>query len=319
MNLGVWEAFGPPAPYSVSSGARSLIMAPKITDTESHKRLKEKFSLRAVSPRTLFDQWNVFVELAKQAPKPWESKILFLNSKWLEPKNKNLAWLKFYSFLQNRAWQHTEYARYKSVFEVNWKNFIQTLQNKDEEFDPYLIETLRHLIFVGQGILPAFGAVGHDEIHGPINFLMTAYIKNYGLKNYVPTLLAPCHFNRTYKDSPVYYSFQNPTLLDSIPKMKSFSSAVDDMRNFKHLMEYFEDEVLGKKFNFGNGHLYQISKKHSLISFTVKCILTRYKNLVRLCQQLILNLLYVPEGTGRQFASKSSFFRCCVRISSKNK
>jgi hypothetical protein len=120
FNLGIWEAFGPPAPYSVSAGARSLIMAPKITDTENHKKLKDVFGLRHGVPRNLFDQWPVFVELVQKSKTSWETKVLFLNHKWAEPKKKSIGWLKFHNFLRKRAWEHTEYVRYKSVFEVSW-------------------------------------------------------------------------------------------------------------------------------------------------------------------------------------------------------
>ncbi len=81
FNLGVWEAFGPPAPYSAVAGARSLIMVPKITDSQHHRKLQMAFGLRQSVPRHLFDQWRVFTELAKHDPKPWQVKVLFLNKK----------------------------------------------------------------------------------------------------------------------------------------------------------------------------------------------------------------------------------------------
>ncbi|MDF3054226.1 MAG: hypothetical protein K0Q74_133 [Gammaproteobacteria bacterium] len=88
------------------------------------------------------------------------------------------------------------------------------------------------------GVLPAFAPTGESELHAPTKFLMEVYESVYCLKNYIPTLLAPVHYGRTFLYNPVYYSFQNPTLLYSVQKTKTSSSVVDDMRNFKSLMEF---------------------------------------------------------------------------------
>ncbi len=316
FNLGIWETFGPPAPYSAIAGSRSMIMAPKITDTDNHKKLKDCYGIRQVVPRNLFDQSAIFVELAKHLKEPWEVKILFLNDKWLEPQKRNIGWLNFYNYLRDKSWQHTEYARSKLVFEVSWKYFSEALKEKGERFDPYLIETLRHIIFVSQGILPAFAAVGKNEVHGPTQFLMDVYTNKYGLKNYIPTLLAPIHFGRTFKEPlPVYYSFQNPTLLDSIPKIKTFSSAIDDMRNLKALMEYFIEETAENSFNFGVRMPLEVLSRVKFDYFHSEMHTYRGIESSDLLPLEDPNLLYMPgESAGRQFASKGSFFRCCLRI-----
>jgi hypothetical protein len=316
FNIGIWETFGPPAPYSAIAGSRSMIMAPKITDTDNHKKLKDCYGIRQAVPRNLFDQSAIFVELAKHLKEPWEVKILFLNHKWLEPQKRNIGWLNFYNYLRDKSWQHTEYARSKSVFEVSWKHFCEALKEKGERFDPYLIETLRHIIFVSQGTLPAFAAVGKNEMHGPTQFLMDVYANKYGLKNYTPTLLAPIHLGRTFKEPvPLYYSFQNPTLLDSIPKIKTFSSAIDDMRNFKALMECFIEETAENSFNFG---VTTPQEMLSQIKFDYFHSEMHTYGGIESSDLLPLddpNLLYMPgENNGKQFASKGSFFRCCLRI-----
>lgn len=320
LNLGIWETFAPPVPFSVVSGARSLIMAPKITDVNSHRKLQEHFKIRQPVPRNVFDQWPIFVEIAQHSSKPWVTKILFLNNKWLEPKKKNIGWLNFYNFLQKRAWQHTEYARTKSLFEVNWKQFCSLLENRGERFDPYLIETLRHVIFIGQGALPSFVAVGENNMYGPVQFLMNTYIEIYGLKNYAPTFLAPAHYGKTFKTPvPLYYSFQNPTLLESVPKIKTFSSAVDDMRNFKVLMEYFSEEIVNNKLRFENLHLIETLKNIKFEYFHSE--MHTYGG-IHPASQLVnddKNLCFVPPGhEPKKFSDRGSFFRCCLRMMPKN-
>lgn len=314
FNLGVWEAFGPPAPYSVVSGARSLVMAPRIKDKEQHNKLRNHFEIQNSAPRNLFDQWNVFVELAKHRKTPWEIKVLFLNGKWLEEKPKSLGWLLFQNHLQRKAWEHTEYVRSKSVFEVAWKEFFAVLQKRGEKFDPYLLETAKHVISMAQGTLPAFAAVGKTELHGPTQFLMEAYEDIYSLKNHIPTMLAPVHYGRTFKDNvSVYYSFQNPTLLDMVPKIKTFSSAVDDMRGFKNLMGFFliEKENLAKTGDLSLFNQINIDYFHSETKFSGMQSSSTLPDDDP-------NLLYSPGKKARQFAETGSFFRCCLRISRRN-
>jgi len=41
FNLGIWEFFDTASPFSVSAGARSLFMLPKITNASGHRRLSK--------------------------------------------------------------------------------------------------------------------------------------------------------------------------------------------------------------------------------------------------------------------------------------
>lgn len=41
LDLGIWEAFMPASPFTVTAGSRSVFMLPKITDTNGHKKLKK--------------------------------------------------------------------------------------------------------------------------------------------------------------------------------------------------------------------------------------------------------------------------------------
>lgn len=318
LQLGIWESFASPIPYSAVAGARSLIMAPKITDTESHKRLKETYGVKQSIPRHLSDQWTIYKELAKHTQKPWEVKILFMNSKWLEPKPKDNGWLRFYNFLLLRAWVHTEHVRSRSISEVTWKEICKGLQLKGEKFDPYLVETLRHLVSVSQGMLPALAAIGDSEIHGPINFIRKAYEEVYALK-YSATILAPAHYGKTFKeDVPVYYSFQDPTVIDITPKKKNFASSIDQLRNYMSLYDYFLEEGKHENMMFSGVPFKSLTDRIKVDYFhsemhTYGGILPSEK-----LPEEDANLIYSLNTKNKKpFASKGSFFRCCLRISQK--
>ena len=43
LDIGIWEHFGWTTPYSITAGARSLYMVPRVTLTSAHKKLKRDF------------------------------------------------------------------------------------------------------------------------------------------------------------------------------------------------------------------------------------------------------------------------------------
>jgi hypothetical protein len=220
LNIGIYELFGPPAPYSLSAGARTIFMIPKISEMGAHRKLKYVFNVRGNPPKELFDQWHLFKELARNFKNLWECEIYFLTSRWVEEMPNKLGWLRFKNYLLEKAWKQTEYARNRTVFEVSWKDFCEVVADKGLPVNPYLIETLRNLIFIAQGALPAFTPARDNSVAGPTPDLQRAYIEGYGLKLYVPTLMIPWHFSLN-EDIAVYYSLQSPTALEVFPKSRN--------------------------------------------------------------------------------------------------
>ncbi len=316
--LGLGEMLGGTTLGAVVAGARSLWFVPRVADRQRHRKLQLAWDLKRPAARDLFGQWRVFVDLARQAREPWRAKLLFFTHKWWEPKQKNLAWQNFYRYLQEKACSEWLATRLRSAFEMPWNHFCQRLQQKGERFDPYLMETLKHLIFIAKGMTPAFAPVAETTCHGPTQFLMNAYLNHYGLKPYAPTLLAPAHFKQTFaKNQPVYYSLQNPTLLNSLPKSKSFSSAVDDLRQLKLLMDYFIEENLGNSF-LGNDKNFWAELQNVRFDYFHSEMFS-YGGILPSARLPAgdRNLVYVPGGEVREFADKASFFRCCVRVMGK--
>lgn len=226
IEIGIVEVFGSTAAYTVTSGARSLYMIPRISKMFSHKKLRREYGIDAPAPKRLIDHWNVFKELyaSPAFKKTWESEVLFLTKKWavnLE-NEKDLAWLRLKSYIQQKAWNHSELGRRKVLLDVVWQVTAGVLTEKGIKPDPYVVDTLRHLIYVSLGGISGSRPANGDDFAGPINKLQKIYLNVYGLNDQIPTIMRPYNFNID-EDKPVYYSMQTPLLLSSTPNFRAYA------------------------------------------------------------------------------------------------
>ena len=60
MEIGIVEVFGSTAGYTVTSGARSLYMIPRISKASAHKKLRREFGISSPPPKHLIDHWHIF-------------------------------------------------------------------------------------------------------------------------------------------------------------------------------------------------------------------------------------------------------------------
>ncbi|NEU34928.1 hypothetical protein GN156_30175, partial [bacterium LRH843] len=76
--------------------------------------------------------------------------------------------------------------------------------------NPYLLDTAKHLFAIALGEVPGYAPQLDDE-QLPLRVLQQAYVESYGMKKYVPTILAPVNFSLETKSFPaVYYSLSYP-------------------------------------------------------------------------------------------------------------
>ncbi len=80
VTLGVWEILKQVPVFlrrkwswSISAGAHTLFMLPKIMDTANHRKLQAACQMRIHVPRNIFEQGNVFTEIFKHtaSKNPW--------------------------------------------------------------------------------------------------------------------------------------------------------------------------------------------------------------------------------------------------------
>lgn len=319
--FGLWDelddnpSYHPYKLFHITSGARSIFMIPNIGDTMLHKNLQRDFNLKLPAPKTLIDQWSIFVALSRQLnpQEMWYSELVFFSRKWIDKlKSNDKRWASLYHYFLIYSWRKSAYWRNKLLYDFV---FSCIKENRNLKPNPYLADTVKYLLAIGLGEVPGFG-IAIDETVAPIHFLQKSYINSYRMKDYIPTLMQPMHFEFKNPVQPVYYSLQFPTTMEFSPKSRKISSTLQDLRELKHLTEVFLVEAKKGKLHL-DGTI--IDKLIDTIAFDFFHNKTDKHNEIQLTKHLPKkdSALLKCFKNDRQFADNGTFFRGCVRISSK--
>lgn len=297
--------------WNISAGARTICMLPKITDKSSYKLLKRKYKLKQSVPRSLIDHWEIFSNIANhpEFTQPWHTELLFFPKQWIAHK-EDPAWRSFYHFLLRQAWQDCTFKRNQFIFDFT---FSMTQRNKNLKPNPYLADTVKHLIGIGTGgpgLKPAT-----NNTAAPIEGLQRTYIEDYGLKKYTPTIMHTHHFNLKENEA-VYYSLETPTTTIFSPRSSRASSRMVDMRELKYIMQTFLSETLKGNLMMEKTPLYNIAQS---VSYDFYHSDNDQFNEISNSNKLIkLDPSFqqtVYKTTGRAFPEFSSFFKGCISVS----
>lgn len=242
--------------WSMTAGARSIFMLPKISEAERHKKLKKFFHLQEEVPRTLMDHWEIFRGIADHPDfsEPWSVETLFFSKKWLDHLRDD-AWQGFNYFLYETAWKSSEFWRNQFFW-----NLIFSIVQQEKNLHPsfYIFDTVKYLLAIGVGELPGFAPAIDDSV-APVKGIQKAYIDIYNLKNYAPIIMQPYLFSLADKDSrPVYYSLQYPNATEFGPKSRSRSSIITDLYEIKSVFNKFLKALSSGKFNIQSTKYYDL-------------------------------------------------------------
>ena len=321
MEIGIVEVFGSTAGYTVTSGARSLYMIPRISKTFAHKKLRREFGISSPPPKNLIDHWHIFKELyaSPAFETQWESEMIFLSKHWMEhlDNHNDLAWLRLKCYIQEKAWEHSELGRRKVLLDIVWQMTASLLTTKGIKPDPYVVDTLRHLILVSLGGISGSRPVNGDDFAGPINEIQKIYLEVYGLTDQIPTVMRPYTLNLS-ENKPVYYSMQTPLLLSSAPNFRNMSSNIEDMRELINIKDYvfnrdygnlkidnarFNDLIDRIQLNYYHGSMYAYGKE------------------IRPTTEMPIDdpeMLYMPgKRKNHEFAENGAYIRGSIKISRK--
>lgn len=305
--FGLWEAFDPPPSdfvrkvWNLSAGARTLFMLPKIADGIAHARLKRDYGITSYPPKKLLFQHRVFADLAKHAPEKdkWYCDLLFFCNKWLEENENNITCLKLHKYWLHEAWRQSFNCRNQMSYDVAWEAFTKEVTRRNWKPRPYIINTIKHLMSIAEGVFPGFTPACGSEIAAPIKFIQEAYVNSYSLKRYAPVLMHPHHLKTS--DRPVYYSMSLPTLLEYAPQADNPRSIMADMRELKMLMEVLAKsmEIKDTQYDFFHSDADQFGD-------------------IRLSSEMLaedVHLGHYPEKYKKLgFADCGPFFRGCICI-----
>jgi hypothetical protein len=298
--------------WSVTSGGRSVFFAAKITDAVCYKRVKAEFGLRHNAPKELSEHWELFKALQQRSDTEWTSEILIFTDKWIKKRDNDINWLRFQNYLLSKAWIQSRNTRVKSEYSAMWEAFASEVCAKHLKPNPYIVNTIMHLMFLASDTVPGFNVITGGDNVLPFRLLENIYTNIYGLKTYAPFILAPVVLGAKRNGSCTYYSLAYPTVSEGTPAIRSKPNIITEVRDVKLLMSTLQ-KVLEQQTN---KQLYQFMENISFDYYHSDDDkfgeLKNSKNIPD-DDKVIANLLKT-KYKNKQFPSYGQFFRGCICI-----
>lgn len=311
--LGLWQLFDPEPSmlvkkiWNLSSGARSIFMLPRISDAISHSRLKRDYGINTYPPKNLLAHKDLFRDLMKSSvttKQNWNCEVIYFPREWIDAVENDPDFLTLKNYWLSVSWKQAASARNYLSFDMAREYFNRTISKRNLSPKAYILNTIRHLMAIGEGIFPGFVPAANHEDAGPIHAIQDAYINSYLLKKQAPIIMHPFHLNEEDEYKTVYYSLSLPTLYELAPQTKKLPSIMADIREIKMLMGimdyYFKDSAVEYKFFHNEADRFdEILDSKTMPDYD--------ENLT----------IYPKEYGEREFPYTSSFFRGCVMIRKK--
>ncbi|MBU0744079.1 MAG: hypothetical protein KKE11_01740 [Gammaproteobacteria bacterium] len=304
--------------WSLCAGSCSIFMLPKITDKTGLKRLTSKYNIPATTQISkLSDHGEVFKTIAQNEnfSQPWKNTVLFFGKKWLD-KHDSKEWYNFRDYLIKTIWEQANFAIDKTKFNMCWESCSRIISLRRLQPKPYLIDHVKHLLSIVARNFPGFVVIDNSQESAPTNSLQKVFTEEYGLKEYLPTLMhARMLSKHTKNPSYTYYSLSIPTILEGSPLKKTTGTILNDLREIKILMETLKNNSSKIKLNH---QTYRI----------IQCIEEDYFHYENDIYHQIKSSTNIPiedpsftrdeeRFPGRSFCATSQFFSGCIRLSRK--
>ena len=297
--------------WNITSGSRTLCMLPKITNRTGIDTLVRKFGPNINKPKYLTEHWGIFKSIAQhpEFSQPWHSEVLCFSKKWFE-HSEDEEWSSFYAFMQTKAWNDSNFKRNQFIFDFAF-SLAQNQANLKP--NPYVADTVKHLIGIGTGSAPGFKPA-LDNVPAPIEGLQKVFVEDYGLREYLPVIMYTDGFS-SLKPSLIYYSLEMPTTTEFSPVSNRANSKMKDMRELKTILEKFLNQIIDKRLMVEKTPMFKLANEveykfyHSNVDQYREIL---HSPMVIEEDKTLLQTLYKCEGY--EFPAHSSFFNGCITI-----
>jgi hypothetical protein len=303
--------------WYISSGARSLFMLPKISVTDKLEKIRVALKLDIKTPRSLLDHGQLFQTLANSTEfgETWTCELLYFSKSWFE-HFKLAEWRAFYDYLFHEAWDRTGYWRNEFVWDLIF-SFIQERNNLKP--NPYIADTVRHLLSMGVGAYPGF-APTIDNSAGPISRLQEIFCDIYQLDRYQPIIMQPAYFSVLEPCRPIYYSLEYPTTLNFSPKSRKRVTKMINLVELHYVLNKYLVEISSNSLNTHGSVLGSLSKKTCYDFYHSEA---RNESGIHPSREIPSGdptfAQSVKKYPDREFPENSPFLRGCIRLSHKEK
>ncbi|MCE3233617.1 MAG: hypothetical protein K0R98_1874 [Rickettsiaceae bacterium] len=306
---------------STSSGARSTLMLPSIGCMKNHVNLQREFNIQLPAPKALYDHWAIFKEIAGSPilKCDWRSCLLYFSEPWIKKLHSDKSWAPLKLYLHEKAWQFFKYDLNRHQFELAF-SLIQKKRNLKP--NPYLADTAKHLFGIAVAGSPGY-APSCNNAFLPLADLQQVFVESYRQKKYIPTVIQPAYFNFEQDNLPIYYSLLYPSTFEFSPKARKIPNTLFDLRELKHILKTFQEELSGEDNVFTDSVMHRAAKsiifryfhneydRHHVIQDTSE--ITDYD------KRFNFIMPGVQENPGAHFASDAAFVRGCISIQTRKK
>ena len=306
--------YAPNGLLKASSGARTVFSLPYLSCNASFSRLEREIGTLTKFPASQYDHCQLFSEIvnSNNPLNNWQMKMLYFSESWINSLLHDKNWVDIKSYLFQLAWQSTEYKRNQYYFDIS---FSLMREKGNCRANPYLNDTARHILDIIIGAFPGLCPT-IDETLLPLKTIQHVLSYSYGLKKYLPTIIAPQNYK--FDDGfPVYYSLNYPTTRSFAPKTKNTNSTIDNLDELKKILERFVSQII-KEGTMWRGTILEDRLKRTKIHYI--------HNSIRQGLSITSPLETVSQDKRFMFTSPNcvkentepsidaNFFRGCVRV-----
>lgn len=258
-------------------------------------RLQHRWNLMYARP------WELVRCLAPLVAPDWKVRVILLPKEWVLSEDRTLT--EFKLTLYRLGWQQSRLLRAEVASASSPLVRFPPTEYRGVGVDTvYLFQTAMHLLAIASGEAPALVPIGESPAGPFVEF--QDYLKSIGLtKDRYPALVEPGHLTES---TPIgYYSFRWPTLIGSVPDVRTPSAlAVQVDRAIRQAIDETDTLDTKKTLYFGDGKGFSSENKGNLRR--TKC-LTEDEFAAE----------FVGDS-GMKLQHSHSFFTGCARIARRN-
>lgn len=310
--------YSPMGLMSLISGARSIFFLPSIGHNIKLTKLKRALEVKCKPPMKLYEHFDIFKTIlsSKHLDNNWSSSVLYFSEPWIHDIRNNPEWYEIQKYFYKNYAESGMFLRSLPKYNLSLSLILDKLSQRS---NLYLLDTFRHLLFIMSGEMPGFSPQVNESLC-PVEIIQDCFIKYYGLKDTVPTIIGPSVFNPSNpKSPPVYYSLQFPTSNSFSPKPQK-SSLMTDLRTLAETSSEILSELSKDNEVCSNTIIQNISRDLNVSFFhnsnDIDQIITPISNI--LLSDNRFSHLKTNKNSPQPPSKDGKFFRGCVQIKHKN-
>jgi len=264
-------------------------------------------------PESQYEHFQLFTDIVNRDSnsKNWNLRMLYFSEKWIDHILRDNSWSDVKSYMFQKAWADTAYSRNQYFFDVSF-SIMKDQENAKQNH--YIYDTARHIFDIAVGAFPGLAPTIDNELI-PLDIIQKAITYSYGLKKYIPTIIAPSYLSLDSRQL-VYYSMHYPTLRMYTPKtITNKKSVLSDIQHLSRALNKFSKRILSSDSIWKGTILHEITEKlHFKFIHTTKrtgITITDPMDIITIDHRFKQSSI---KDAGLSPALDGNFFRGCVGL-----